>query len=268
MAAAVVCCAWGQGPEPNARDMFYSAADLVGKKPAKGGGVHRTDNAPNHTHQKGGGLAGTAGGSGTTVGTTVKVASAPLGLRYSVLKRSPFKEYQEVPPETTFHAGDKLRLSLMSNEKGYLYIVQQGSSGTWSPLFPSPEINAGKNLIEAGRKYEIPSGPGEGFILDETAGEEKIFIMLTRQPQPDLEKVVMSLRQAKPGEPKGPQVAQTHPIDDELVRHLREQIQPRDLIFTKVDDDDDKEKAVYVVNAGANAKPDSRVVVDLKLNHQ
>jgi len=50
-----------------------------------------------------------------------------------------------------------------------------------------------------------------------------------------------------------------------VIEQLREQVQSRDLVFTKTDDE---EKAVYVVNAGAKANANSRVVVDVKLNHK
>jgi hypothetical protein len=165
-----------------------------------------------------------------------------------------------------FHANDEIRLSVTSNEKGYLYIVQQGSSGTWSPLLPDAQINGGVNFIEAYKKYEIP-GHGR-FVMDEHAGEERIFMLLTRQTEPNLDKIVAMLRQSRTPPADGGRVINKDgtSIDDSVISHLREQVQPRDLIFSNVDDDDN-EKAVYVINQAAS-KPDSHVVVDVKLIHQ
>lgn len=238
--------ALAQTSDLNARDMFYSSAELVGKAPA---GVRAK---PKSTS-----------GAPTQGETKIKVASNVLGLRYSILKRGADGQFYETPPNSVFRAGDRIRLSLESNHKGYLYIVQQGSTGTWSPLFPTAEINGGNNLVEAGQPYVIPSGRGQSFVMDEHAGEESVFILLTREPEPNLDKLVISLRQSNGANT-------TAAIQDDLISKIRDQVQARDLVFTKVDDSQgpDKEKAVYVVNAGASSNPDSRVVVDVKLNHR
>jgi Domain of unknown function (DUF4384) len=234
---------YAQTSDLSARDMFYSSADMLGKAPNGARPKPRPANVPS---------------TGTT---KISVSSNVLGLRYSILRRDA-GQFVEVPPNTIFRAGDRIRLSLMANDKGYLYIVQQGSSGTWSPLFPTAEINSGHNLVEAGQNYVIPSGKGESFVMDEHAGEESVFILLTREPEPNLDKLVIALKQSNGANSSAA-------IQDALIAKIRDQVQPRDLVFTKMDDPaPDKEKAVYVVNAGASSNPDSRVVVDVKLNHR
>ena len=47
----------------------------------------------------------------------------PLGLRYSILKQVRNNQAEEVDPDTIFHSGDRIRLSLESNDSGYLYVV-------------------------------------------------------------------------------------------------------------------------------------------------
>ena len=88
-------------------------------------------------------------------------------------------------------AGDRIRLHVDANTSGYLYVVMQGSSGTWKLLFPSPEIKDGDNRVQKRVRYEIPSG--YTFTFDEQAGAEKLFIVLSRQPEPDLESLIYSL---------------------------------------------------------------------------
>ena len=39
---------------------------------------------------------------------------------------------------------------------GYLYIINQGSSGTWKPMFPSAEVEDGNNQVEGWRPYTMP----------------------------------------------------------------------------------------------------------------
>src|SRR5437762_2841889 len=62
----------------------------------------------------------------------------PLGLRYTILKMNSDNSTTDVAPDMVFHSGDRIRFSVESNAPGYLYIVNQGSSGNWKPMFPSP----------------------------------------------------------------------------------------------------------------------------------
>src|SRR5260370_11123369 len=80
----------------------------------------------------------------------------PLGLRYTVLKLAADNTPTQVPNDTVFHAGDRIRFSVAANAPAYLYIVNQGSSGTWKPMFPSAEIDDGNNRIERSRPYTMP----------------------------------------------------------------------------------------------------------------
>ena len=104
----------------------------------------------------------------------------PLGLRYTVLKLAADNTPTEVPNDTVFHAGDRIRFSVETNGPGYLYIISQGSSGTWKPMFPSPEIDDGSNRVEGWHTYTMP--PKSRLVFDEQTGTEKIFIVFSRSP--------------------------------------------------------------------------------------
>jgi hypothetical protein len=193
----------------------------------------------------------------------------PLGLRYSFLRNAGGDEYREVDPDTVFHSGDRIRVAAQSNDEGYLYIVMKGASGSWKVLFPSPEIADGSNRVASGRQTLIPPPPGR-FAFDEQAGEERLFIVLARHPEPSLEQLIYSLGSGSPA-PEGQHLltAQIAPVDDALVGRLRNQVYTRDLVFEKVDDStpgDKKEKAIYVVNP--TGSPESRLVADVTLKHQ
>ena len=195
----------------------------------------------------------------------------PLGLRYSFLRNAGGDEYGEVDPDTVFHSGDRIRVAVQSNGEGYLYIVMKGASGTWKVLFPSAEVADGSNRVASGRQTLIPPPP-DRFAFDEQAGEERLFIVLSRQPEPSLEKLIYSLGSASPAANEPPKQllsASLAPVDDALVGRLRNQVYARDLIFEKVDDatpGDKKEKAVYVVNP--TGSPESRLVADVTLKHR
>jgi len=207
----------------------------------------------------------------------------PLGVRYSLLKKTDGGPGVEVDPGGVFRAGDRIRLSVEVNDAAYLYIVNRGSSGAWKVLFPSAEIEGGNNRVEPGRRYQIPAE--HVFTFDEQPGVEKLFLVLSRQPEADLENLIYSLsrRPGAAGTPVRPPTAappveekpgkillaqNLGPIEDSLVGRLRN-VYARDLIIEKVDESTPgpkKEHAVYVVNT--TGKDDSRVVVDIELNHQ
>ena len=205
----------------------------------------------------------------------------PLGVRYSLMKRTE-SGLVEVDPGGTFRAGDRIRVSIEVNDTAYLYIVNRGSSGAWKVLFPSPEVQDGDNRVEPGRRYQIPSG--HVFTFDEQPGVEKLFLVLSRQPEADLENLIYTLsRRPASGIPPAlppavePPAAKpeklllaqnVRPIDDGLIGRLRNTY-ARDLIIEKVDESTPgpkKEQAVYVVNT--TGRDDARVVVDIDLNHQ
>jgi hypothetical protein len=204
---------------------------------------------------------------------------SPLGLRYSIVKQIG-GESVEVDAESVFRSGDRIRLNVQANDNGYLYIVLRGSSGRWSPLFPSKEILSGDNRVKKGGEYEIPLG-SVWFAFDEQPGTERLFIVLARQPEPDFERLVRSLRHDNPSpETKSAGAKKTDKddegsvqvvasLDDGTVGKVRGQVHSRDLVFQKVDETtpgSKKEQAVYIVNRTGSA--DSRVVVDVSLNHQ
>ncbi|HLK68548.1 MAG TPA: DUF4384 domain-containing protein [Bryobacteraceae bacterium] len=210
-----------------------------------------------------------------------------LGLKITVLKRIGSEDV-EVAPDTVFHAGDRIRFSVQTNGPGYLYIVSQGSSGTWKPLFPSPDVADGDNHVDGWHPYAMP--PKSRMVFDEQTGTEKVFIVFSKQPEQEFENMIYSLPGAKgqtqtvtpePTKPASqpaskPQqspklVMASVTLPDSAINKMR-QTYTRDLIIEKVDDNtastpgQTKEKAIFVVNpTGSN---DPRVVADLSLVHQ
>jgi hypothetical protein len=291
--------AGAQEPLINARDAFFSASDMMAvqkkqapKRSAKTVPVRRAEPA----RPEGGKSAGPkpelaaapplqeAESYFQTVALTPEKLP-PMGLRYSLLKRTP-QGLVEVGTDSEFRAGDSIRLSVMGNRRGYLYVIARGSSGVWSPLFPHPESSQMSNEIVPGRLYQIPGGEGEYFTFDEQPGEEKLFVLFSARPVEDLEELIGTLsgkRAPAPDRPARPAPAPTLSAsaryNDAWVDQLRAQVQSRDLVFTKVDKDTASaaapvgggpEAAVYVVNAstaGAAAGP-GRVVAELTLRHR
>jgi hypothetical protein len=200
--------------------------------------------------------------------------AAPLGLRYAVLKRVGDRSV-EVSPTSVFHSGERIQVAVEVNDSGYLYIVTQGSSGNWEVLFPSAKIEHGENRVERGRRYVVPQG--YVFTFAGQPGAEKLFIIFSRQPESEIDRLIYSLQgaprtpTAQPAAeaPPATLMASAAPINDALIGQFRE-MYSRDLIIEKADDSDaartPEDKAVYVVNPKGAA--DSRVVADIQFTHQ
>lgn len=213
-------------------------------------------------------------------GKPEEAAGVPLGLRYSVLKRNAASKFEEVDPDATFHSGDRIRLEAQANTAGYLYVVAQGSSGTWQVLFPSREVAGGNNKVQRGETRRVPAGDLGQFVFDEQAGSERLFIVLSRQPETNLDKLIYSIgapaNPARP-EPARVMVAQSS-VGDDVISRIRGQLAARDLVFEKVENETlaqgssqeggrpPVETAAYVVNPSTAS--DARLVVDIKLKHQ
>lgn len=292
-AGAAVSAAWAQAPASlTARELFYAPVSQEApakpkppkqpKKTAVAKPVPRDGNAPaDSAAAKVSAAPDASQASVPAQNNSLPLVQAsygrtkPLGLRYGFLRKGVGEEYEEVDADSVFHAGDRIRFSVQTNDTAYLYIVMRGSSGTWKVLFPTSEIASGSNLVQGGHTYLFPPPPGR-FAFDEQKGEEKLCLVVTRRPEESLEQLIYALsagapaaQQAPDKAPKQTLLAQNRPIDDGLVNRLRSQVYARDLVFEKVDDStpgEKKEKAAYVVNS--NVAPDARLVVDLSLKHE
>lgn len=170
-------------------------------------------------------------------------ASAPrvprAGLKYRVLRRNPAGDAVEVDPDTVFRSGDRVRFGFEPNIDGFLYVIQEGTSGRWSMLFPHPGIQGGLNDVARFTEVAIP--PGGWFRFDDNPGTERILVYLSR------EKVT-----ALPG--AGGPVVKVESVARSTVTGLTRAIRPRDLLFEKDEAASEAPggavQAVYVVNQG------------------
>lgn len=278
---------------PSARDTFWSASDLITVTPNPAG--HRR--AASHT-----GSASSKSKTAEEVSPTVASVGKPdnppgagpqlasmngygapahllvsadnrLGLRCSVLRRDADNQYTEVQPDTVFHSGDHIRLSLLSNQPGYLYVIQQGSSGTWSPIYPPHNSGADSNKMIAGQLEIVPGG-SRSFAFDQRPGDEKLYVLLSRTPVEDIDNVIRNLSSESPGSPKPDTSAAleaSNVISDALVQRLAS----RDLTLVdeeKVDQASTAttggEKAIYVVSKQAGPQSSGQVMLSLHLRHE
>ena len=283
----------GFGQQLTARDAFWSASDLVSVTPnpvSKASGAARsaskppaTKPAPRSAAHEGQASAHVspqqvaANGYGAAP-QMVRVSQEQIGLRYSLLLHQQDGTYAEVSPSKVFHSGDQLRISVMANQPGYLYMISQGSSGNWSPVFPGAGSARDANRVESGHLYQFPSGK-DSIRFDQHPGDEKLFLIVSRQPLTDLDAMIEQLkspaatpRPAAPNTGPGAVYEASNHIPDELVQRFAS----RDLQLVQEQQVDDKagqandgEKAVYVVAKAAPAGPGGpQVVAPVTLHHE
>lgn len=242
------------------------------RTPAKPVEIARADDKPSPPSQAAG--AGVQVSPAAPHTAPMPAAGQPLGLRINVLRYNPDGKDTEVLPDAVFHSGDRIRLKIEPNARGFLYVVNQGASGTWTALFPSSEIADGDNHVESMRPCVVPPGK-HVFTFDATAGKENLFVVFSRQPVADFEDLIYSLKgggkkAAAPDfgtRPEKTLITATN-IGDKAIDHLRHAY-ARDLIIETVNTgtpEGTQDTAVYVVNPTGSA--DSRVVADIKLVHE
>ena len=269
---------------PSARDAFWSASDLVSVAPNPG--AKKTAHAAAQHKVSVVKTSGTAHIAPQLVAQNgygeqphlvrTSLSTQQIGLRYSLLLRDPDGTYHEASPDAVFHNGDHLRISMMSNEPGYLYVITRGSSGNWSPIFPDPHAAADSNHIAAGKVYQIPDDD-HAFEFDKRAGTEKLFVVLSRERIADLDGAMDRLKSPAPAaapvtapQGQGQVLEADNHIPDELVQKLASRgltLVTEEKVDHKASNSDNGEKAVYVV-AKQTSGGSNEVVAKISLIHE
>src|SRR5262249_35821925 len=152
--------------------------------------------------------------------------------------------------DSVFQAGDQIQVSVQTNYPGYLYIVNQGSSGAWQALFPAKDIQEGDNYVERLHTYTLPSAR-HMMTITEPKGVENLTIVFTRQPEADFDNLIYSLKNVKSTPSTAPQATPppdkpapdkskkdllyaSAAIDDVTMGRVRNKIFARDLIIEAV----------------------------------
>jgi hypothetical protein len=108
-----------------------------------------------------------------------------VGLKYWLELVKPDGKVEQKTASYDFKSGDKVRIRVQSSTNGYIYILNEGSSGRTNLLFPTR--NGPSAYIQAG---SVTTVPAKGyFTFDDTPGVEKIKVALTSVPFSDDEPV-------------------------------------------------------------------------------
>lgn len=100
-----------------------------------------------------------------------------LGLQTTVYQLFDDGGTKAVSPKTNFSTGNRIRLGFNSNKDGYLYVVNVGSSGKVTTIFPSAVTD--NNQVQPGRVYQVPQKTGKSIKFDNKPGQEVLLVVLS-----------------------------------------------------------------------------------------
>ncbi|WP_263353246.1 DUF4384 domain-containing protein [Acidicapsa acidisoli] len=87
-----------------------------------------------------------------------------------------------VQQNKVFHNGDILRFRLTSRIAGYLYVVDKGSSGQTTTLFPIAAGAGAQNRIEPDQNIVVPAIGDGWFEVSGPSGFDTIYILVSATP--------------------------------------------------------------------------------------
>jgi hypothetical protein len=217
-----------------------------------------------------------AADTGENIGTASNAGG--LAMRWSIVQNFPGGSKKEVPSTTEFKSGDSINVRVEVNDLGYLYIFARGSSGKWSPLFPSASVANGDNCVGPNHPYLMPAG--YVFKFDNNPGTERIFVVFSRKPEPDFDGLIYKVAPERPTGVTTPEskptqhpqiiLAQNSVIGDPFVDKVKT-MYARDLIVEKAEGEVKSSlgpKFEYAAYVASQSKSDPRVVAEVSLVHK
>lgn len=94
---------------------------------------------------------------------------------------------------SVLRSGDMFQVYVTASQTSHCYLVSLDSQGKLSVIFPADNVNLA-NPLPANQKAVIPPGD-DWFYLDDHTGTESLFFILSRDPLPQLDRM---LREALP----------------------------------------------------------------------
>ena len=114
-------------------------------------------------------------------GTSMAVAQSQAEVNRRVdliLEKKEANGVRAVNAEFVFATGDKIRFRFRSAVNGYLYVMDQGSSGTWQQLYPRNELTQSRHIL-AGKDYLVPASGAGWFEVTGPPGYDNVYFLIS-----------------------------------------------------------------------------------------
>jgi hypothetical protein len=96
------------------------------------------------------------------------------------LERNQSGVWKSIDPALVLDQGDLLRFRFRTTFDGYLYVINSGTSGTQSLLFPGDSTGR-NNRVQAGKEYFVPSTDAS-FRVSGPAGHDVVYWLISPVP--------------------------------------------------------------------------------------
>ena len=94
-----------------------------------------------------------------------------------VLERLNGDDWRAVDPALVLAQGDRVRFKFRTNFDGFLYVMNQSTSGKYEQLFPRIETGE-QNNVAANQQYQVPA-TSTAFRIAGPAGYEVVYWLVT-----------------------------------------------------------------------------------------
>jgi hypothetical protein len=109
-------------------------------------------------------------------------STSSTGLISIRLEQKNGDESKTVPQNTVFHNGNILRFRLTSRIAGYLYVVDKGTTGETTTLFPVLTGAGMQNRIEPDQTMVVPAIGDGWFEVSGPSGFDTIYLLVSSTP--------------------------------------------------------------------------------------
>jgi hypothetical protein len=97
------------------------------------------------------------------------------------LERNRGSVWKSIDPGLVLDQGDLLRFRFRTSFNGYLYVINAGTSGTQTLLFPGDATGRG-NRVQAGKDYFVPSTADASFRVAGPPGQDVVYWLVSPVP--------------------------------------------------------------------------------------
>jgi hypothetical protein len=104
-------------------------------------------------------------------------AQEPQRIRVTVERRDP-SGWRAVNAALVFTPGDRLRFRVSASFAGYLYVMNQGTSGSYELLFPRSDTGS-DNQIQAAKDYVVPATAQGYFRVSGPPGQDIVYWLVS-----------------------------------------------------------------------------------------
>jgi hypothetical protein len=110
-----------------------------------------------------------------------KAPAMQSALQIALEKKLPDGKIQTMASDHVFDTGDVVHFRVQSQFDGYLYVMDQGTSGKFTTVFPTSEAGA-DNRVHKSQIFSIPATDGSWYEIDGPAGFDVLYFLLSPEP--------------------------------------------------------------------------------------